>query len=135
MYYKLKFLRGQKFFFLSLNSHTKNVFYHHPFKFLNRKKKQKVSNALGSNIFDICIGLGIPLFFHTLIFGESFMIPTSVKKKNKISWGGRWCFFVNAVRVCVCFVLFLFRESWLTLSLSLSLSCLFFVCGCLHPSW
>merc|ERR1712232_779395 len=29
-----------------------------------------VSNAIGSNVFDICIGLGIPWFLVTLIDGE-----------------------------------------------------------------
>lgn len=29
-----------------------------------------VSNALGSNIFDICFALGLPLFLYTIIYGE-----------------------------------------------------------------
>jgi len=29
-----------------------------------------VSNALGSNIFDICFALGLPLFIYTLIYGD-----------------------------------------------------------------
>ena len=28
------------------------------------------SNAFGSNIFDICIGLGLPLFIYTLLNGD-----------------------------------------------------------------
>lgn len=32
-----------------------------------------VSNALGSNIFDICFALGLPLFLYTLIYGEIVM--------------------------------------------------------------
>jgi len=36
-----------------------------------------VSNALGSNIFDICIALGLPLFLYTLIYGP-ITIPTDV---------------------------------------------------------
>jgi cation:H+ antiporter len=36
-----------------------------------------VSNALGSNIFDICFALGFPLFLYTLFFGTITM-PTTV---------------------------------------------------------
>ncbi len=34
-----------------------------------------VSNALGSNIFDICFALGAPLFLYTLMFGPIVMSP------------------------------------------------------------
>ncbi len=34
-----------------------------------------LSNALGSNIFDICFALGAPLFIYTLIFGPIVMPP------------------------------------------------------------
>jgi len=36
-----------------------------------------VSNALGSNIFDICIALGLPLFLYTVIYGP-ITIPSDV---------------------------------------------------------
>ena len=36
-----------------------------------------VSNALGSNIFDICFALGLPLFIYTIIYGD-ITIPTVV---------------------------------------------------------
>ena len=36
-----------------------------------------VSNALGSNIFDICIALGLPLFLYTLIYGP-ITIPSDI---------------------------------------------------------
>ncbi|MDX8393113.1 MAG: hypothetical protein R8K21_00820 [Mariprofundales bacterium] len=36
-----------------------------------------VSNALGSNIFDICFALGLPLFLYTLIYGTITM-PTEM---------------------------------------------------------
>lgn len=32
-----------------------------------------VSNALGSNIFDICFALGLPLFLYTMIYGDITM--------------------------------------------------------------
>jgi len=36
-----------------------------------------VSNALGSNIFDICFALGLPLFLYTMIYGP-ILIPENV---------------------------------------------------------
>ena len=41
--------------------------------FYDAKKGQfddAFSNAFGSNIFDICIGLGLPLFIYTLLNGR-----------------------------------------------------------------
>jgi len=37
-----------------------------------------VSNALGSNIFDICFALGAPLFLYTVIFGPIVMPPEMI---------------------------------------------------------
>ncbi|MGJ8550925.1 sodium:calcium antiporter [Winogradskyella wichelsiae] len=37
-----------------------------------------VSNALGSNIFDVCFALGFPLFLFTLIYGPIQMSPETV---------------------------------------------------------
>ena len=37
-----------------------------------------VSNALGSNIFDVCFALGLPLFIFTLIYGPIEMSPETV---------------------------------------------------------
>merc|ERR1712159_146167 len=36
-----------------------------------------VSNAIGSNVFDICMGLGFPWFLATLIDGEARQIKAS----------------------------------------------------------
>ena len=44
--------------------------------FYDAKKGQfddAFSNAFGSNIFDICIGLGLPLFIYTLLNGNIFL--------------------------------------------------------------
>ena len=44
--------------------------------FYDAKKGQfddAFSNAFGSNIFDICIGLGLPLFIYTLLNGDIFL--------------------------------------------------------------
>jgi len=37
-----------------------------------------VSNALGSNIFDVCFALGFPLFLFTIIYGPIQMSPETV---------------------------------------------------------
>merc|ERR1711924_170956 len=37
-----------------------------------------VSNAIGSNVFDICMGLGFPWFLATLIDGEARGINASI---------------------------------------------------------
>ncbi|KAJ9453132.1 putative sodium/potassium/calcium exchanger [Diplonema papillatum] len=34
-----------------------------------------VSNALGSNVFDICAGLGVPWFVYSLAYGRCFQVP------------------------------------------------------------
>ena len=44
--------------------------------FYDAKKGQfddAFSNAFGSNIFDICIGLGLPVFIYTLLNGDIFL--------------------------------------------------------------
>ena len=55
-----------------------------PDTILSMKDAQKgnyddaVSNALGSNIFDVCFALGFPLFIFTLIYGPITMSPETV---------------------------------------------------------
>lgn len=55
-----------------------------PDTILSMKDAQKgnyddaVSNALGSNIFDVCFALGFPLFIFTLIYGAIEMSPETV---------------------------------------------------------
>jgi len=35
----------------------------------NKRFADSFSNAYGSNVFDICIGIGLPVFFYSLIYG------------------------------------------------------------------
>lgn len=43
-----------------------------------------ISNALGSNIFDICFALGFPLFLFTLIYGPIYMPPEMVDMSSEL---------------------------------------------------
>ena len=48
-----------------------------------------VSNAYGSNIFNLCVALGLPLFFFTFIYGPIDLTPEIVDLISSLSW---WCF-------------------------------------------
>ena len=43
-----------------------------------------VSNALGSNIFDICFALGLPLFLYTIIYGPITMSTETVDNVSEL---------------------------------------------------
>jgi Ca2+/Na+ antiporter len=43
-----------------------------------------VSNALGSNIFDICFAMGFPLFLYTLIYGPIQMTPIIMELSSEL---------------------------------------------------
>lgn len=43
-----------------------------------------VANALGSNIFDVCFALGLPLFLFTLIYGPIQMSPETVENVGQL---------------------------------------------------
>jgi cation:H+ antiporter len=45
-----------------------------------------VSNALGSNIFDIAFALGLPLLMYNLIYGESMTLNADVLDFTKEVW-------------------------------------------------
>jgi len=61
-----------------------------PDTFLSIRDAQKgnyddaVSNALGSNVFDICFALGFPLFLFTLIYGPIEMSPTTIQDVSEL---------------------------------------------------
>jgi len=43
-----------------------------------------VANALGSNIFDVCFALGLPLFIYCLIYGDISMSPETVENVTEL---------------------------------------------------
>ena len=61
-----------------------------PDTILSMKDAQKgnyddaVSNALGSNIFDVCFALGFPLFLFTIIYGPIEMSPETVTNVSEL---------------------------------------------------
>ncbi|SRX56210.1 sodium:calcium antiporter [Aequorivita sp. CIP111184] len=61
-----------------------------PDTILSMKDAQKgnyddaVSNALGSNIFDVCFALGFPLFLFTVIYGPITMSPETVVNVSEL---------------------------------------------------
>jgi Ca2+/Na+ antiporter len=61
-----------------------------PDTILSMKDAQKgnyddaVSNALGSNIFDVCFALGFPLFLFTIIYGDIQMSAATVENVSEL---------------------------------------------------
>ena len=43
-----------------------------------------ISNALGSNIFDICFALGFPLFLYTLFYGPIIMHQETIEQSSEL---------------------------------------------------
>lgn len=60
-----------------------------------------VSNAVGSNIFDICFALGFPLFLFTIIYGPITMEPETVANVAELRI---WLFILTAVAVLLYYI-------------------------------
>ncbi len=45
-----------------------------------------ISNAYGSNIFNLCVALGLPLFFFTFIYGPIKLTPGIIGLISNLSW-------------------------------------------------
>ncbi len=75
-----------------------------------------ISNALGSNIFDICFALGFPLFIFTIINGPIYMPPEIVDLSSELRFL-LWLLTVLAVIIFTSGDYFGKRKSYLLLSI------------------
>jgi len=50
----------------------------------NGNYNDAISNALGSNIFDVCFALGLPLFLYCLFYGPITMSPETVQFSSEL---------------------------------------------------
>lgn len=62
------------------------------------------SNALGSNIFDICFAMGFPLFIYTLIYGPIHMQPETIAQSSELRM-------LLLILTILAFAVYLFRKS------------------------
>lgn len=61
-----------------------------------------ISNALGSNIFDICFALGFPLFLYTLIYGPIVMNQETINQSSELRM-------LLLILTILAFVVYIFR--------------------------
>lgn len=62
-----------------------------------------ISNALGSNIFDICFALGFPLFLYTIIHGPIIMHQETIEQSSELRM-------LLLILTIVAFVVYIFRK-------------------------
>ena len=79
-----------------------------------------VANALGSNIFDVCFALGLPLFLYTMMYGDITMSAGTVENITELR-------VLLLMSTAVAFVIFLFGKgmAWLHSVLLLTIYLLF----------
>jgi len=82
----------------------------------NGQYDDAISNALGSNIFDICFALGFPLFIFTIIKGPLHMPPEIVDLSSELRFL-LWLLTVLAVIIFTSGEYFGKRKSYLLLSI------------------
>ncbi len=62
-----------------------------------------ISNALGSNIFDICFALGFPLFLYTIIYGPIVMNQETINQSSELRM-------LLLILTVVAFIVYIFRK-------------------------
>ena len=62
-----------------------------------------ISNALGSNIFDICFALGFPLFLYTIIYGPIIMHQETIEQSSELRM-------LLLLLTILAFVVYIFRK-------------------------
>jgi cation:H+ antiporter len=63
-----------------------------------------ISNALGSNIFDICFALGFPLFLYTIAYGPIHMHQETIDQSSELRM-------LLLLLTVLSFVVYIFRKS------------------------
>ena len=63
-----------------------------------------ISNALGSNIFDICFALGLPLFLYCIFYGPINMNPETIKFSSELR-------ILLLILTIACFIIFYFGKT------------------------
>ncbi len=71
----------------------------------NKKFNDSFSNTYGSNIFDICIGIGLPVFFYSLFY-PPISLDSSIERLGVTNLGDN--FFAGNLMLWSLFILFLF---------------------------
>lgn len=74
-----------------------------------------VANALGSNIFDVCFALGLPLFLYTMIYGDITMSAGTVENITELR-------ILLLISTAAAFVIFLFGKGMARLHAALLLT-------------
>ncbi|MCG8310407.1 MAG: hypothetical protein MI975_23650 [Cytophagales bacterium] len=62
-----------------------------------------ISNALGSNIFDICFALGFPLFLYTIIYGPIIMHQETIEQSSELRM-------LLLLLTVIAFIVYVFRK-------------------------
>jgi cation:H+ antiporter len=92
-----------------------------------------VSNALGSNIFDIAFALGLPILLYNLIYGQSITLPDHILDFTQEVWVFLFLATVIALVIMYWGKHFTRRKAWLLLGIYLLF--LFFVGTQVNDEW
>lgn len=87
------------------------------------KTDDAISNAFGSNIFDLCIALGLPLFIYGLLRGEAISLEPSLVEELK-----EWWLILMGLTIIALLVMYFTRSLSILQSIIL-LSCYFVFVG------
>ena len=87
------------------------------------KTDDAISNAFGSNIFDLCIALGLPLFIYGLFKGEAIFFEPSLVEELK-----QWWLILMGLTIIALLIMYFTRSLSILQSIIL-LSCYFVFVG------
>jgi len=76
-----------------------------------------ISNALGSNIFDIAFALGLPIFLYNIIYGKSISLPAEIQDFTQEVWAFLLIATILALVIMLWGKRFSRRKAWLMLGI------------------